>query len=420
MSPYFGTGWRPGEDYLTVDLWVPHPHAAPSPMPVMVFVHGGGFTAGSTTAPLYDGSAFSRDGILLVTINYRLGIPGFLTVPDSPDNRGMLDVLAALSWVQTNVAAFGGDPANVTVFGQSAGAILIGGLLAQHSGSGLFRRAIVQSGSGSATQSLEQAQRITHGVEQQLGISVSTHTLGSVSDDDLVAIGATLGAIDLSTSTRRHPLGGITPFSLVTDEEHTIAVENKDSPAHAIDLLIGSNTDEGALYLAPTGLLDGTGPSDLEDEAARFFDDPALALGEVRAAHPEASLARHRVALVSEGLFRRGTRELTAAHTSTRRNTFGYEFAWRSNALEGWLGASHVLELPFVFEQLDLANLKGPNSLLGTTEPPRDLTVQMHTAWVRFAAGGNPGWAPVNDDQIHVFNSSDSEHQRSPYNDVRR
>ncbi|NEA38491.1 carboxylesterase family protein, partial [Streptomyces sp. SID11385] len=126
MGPYFGPGWVRGADYLTVNVWTPAPGR--SGLPVMVFVHGGGFVAGSPRAPLLDGAAFARDGVVLVTIGYRLGIPGFLALPGAPANRGLLDVVAALRWVRGNIAAFGGDPGLVTLFGQSAGATLVGGV----------------------------------------------------------------------------------------------------------------------------------------------------------------------------------------------------------------------------------------------------------------------------------------------------
>ncbi|MER7974828.1 carboxylesterase family protein, partial [Streptomyces sp. NPDC096080] len=155
MAPYFGPGWCQGEDYLTVDVWTPD--AARAGLPVMVFVHGGGFVAGSTRSALYDGSAFARDGTVLVTLNYRLGVAGFLDLPGAPANRGLLDVVAALRWVRENIALFGGDPDNVTLFGQSAGATVVGGVLATAAASGLLRRAIVQSGSGLGAFSPEQA-----------------------------------------------------------------------------------------------------------------------------------------------------------------------------------------------------------------------------------------------------------------------
>lgn len=117
----------------------------------MVFVDGGGFVGGSSRAPLYDGAAFARDGIVLVVVNHRLGIPGLLHLPDAPANRGLLDVLAALRWTRDNIAGFGGDPGAVTLFGQSAGATLAGGVLADRRSAGLVRRAVLQSGTGTFT-----------------------------------------------------------------------------------------------------------------------------------------------------------------------------------------------------------------------------------------------------------------------------
>jgi para-nitrobenzyl esterase len=137
MTPYFGPGWVRGEEYLTVDVRTPA--ADTGRRSVMVFVHGGGF----------------------VTVNYRLGVPGFLDLEGAPANRGLLDVLAALSWVRNTIAAFGGDPDHVTIFGQSAGATLVGALLATPEATGLFRRAIMQSGSGTGAFTPEQAQRVT-------------------------------------------------------------------------------------------------------------------------------------------------------------------------------------------------------------------------------------------------------------------
>lgn len=173
MAPYFGTGWSRGEDYLTVNVWTPATVRAD--LPVMVFVHGGGFVAGSTRSAMYDGSAFARDGVVLVTLNYRLGIAGFLDLPGAPANRGLLDVVEALCWVRENIAAFGGDPDNVTLFGQSAGATIVGGVLAAPGAAGLFRRAIVQSGSGLGAFSTEQAARVTAAAAEALGVEPLRH-----------------------------------------------------------------------------------------------------------------------------------------------------------------------------------------------------------------------------------------------------
>jgi para-nitrobenzyl esterase len=134
LTPIIGRGWRPGEDYLTVDVWTPDPGGAS--LPVMVFVHGGAFIAGEPGSPVYDGTALARAGVVLVSLTYRLGIEGFVAFGGGATNVGLRDQLAALAWVQDNVAAFGGDPGRVTVFGESAGAMSIGCLLGRPSRGG--------------------------------------------------------------------------------------------------------------------------------------------------------------------------------------------------------------------------------------------------------------------------------------------
>ncbi|MFI6920817.1 carboxylesterase/lipase family protein [Nonomuraea spiralis] len=379
MSPYFGTGWSHGDDYLTVDVWTP----GGGGLPVMVFVHGGGFVAGSTRSAMYDGSAFARDGVVLVTLNYRLGIAGFLDIPGAPANRGLLDVLAALRWVQENIAAFGGDPHNVTLFGQSAGATIVGGALTDTSG--LFRRAIVQSGSGLGAFTTEQAARVTGAAAEALGIEPHVDAFAGVGDERLVEAASKLAGLDLRTGTHRDPLIGLSPFSLVLDTQPA------DSVAAHVDLLIGTNTEEGNLYLVPVDKYATSTDADVQDAAARSHRDPARLVETYRKSRPEASSAELRSAIMGDALFGAGTWALTAANPGA---TYAYEFAWRSNALDGQLGATHAVELPFVFDRTDLPRLRGPAALLGPDEPPADLADRMHRTWVRFATTGNPGWDP--------------------------
>lgn len=388
MSPYFGPCWRPGEDYLTVNVWAPRRDGRPHP--VMVFVHGGGFVAGSSHAPLYDGSAFARDGVVLVTVNYRLGIPGFLHLPDAPDNRGLLDVLAALRWVQDNISSFGGDTGNVTLFGQSAGAIIVAGILADPSAQGLFQRAIVQSGSGTAAFTPEQATTVTTAVGNALELDPTAVKLTEVPDERFLEILPRLGELDLRTSTNHDPLGGITRLGLVGERQPASAIAA--GSGCRTDLLIGTNLDEGSLYLAPLGLLVGSTDSDVHDTAARFHPDPAAAVHGYRHRFPDASAAELRTILLSDGLFGTGTALLAAAHATAAGRTYRYEFGWRSSALDGRLGASHVMELPFVFDQVSLPALRGRDALLGDVEPPTELAASMHRAWVAFARTGDPGW----------------------------
>jgi para-nitrobenzyl esterase len=394
MSPYFGTGWSQGDDYLTVNVWTPR--GMTGDLPVMVFVHGGGFVAGSTNAAIYDGSTFARDGVVLVTVNYRLGIAGFLDIPGAPANRGLLDVVAALEWVQRNVTAFGGDPRNVTLFGQSAGATIVGGVLAHRPASGLFRRAIVQSGSGLGAFTAEQAARVTRAATEALGIEPRVEQFAQLSDAQLVETASRLGDIDLRTGTHYDPLIGLSPFSLVLDEQPAVSVAAGASAD--VDLLIGTNTEEGHLYLVPVGKFASSAAADVTHAATSSHPDPLRLVETYRASRPGASFGELRSAVMGDALFGAGTWALTEAHAAhAPSSTFAYEFAWRSEALDGQLGATHAIELPFVFDTTGLPVLNGPHALLGSRRAPTVLATRMHQAWVRFARTGDPGWARYDD-----------------------
>ncbi|WP_162794949.1 carboxylesterase family protein, partial [Nonomuraea lactucae] len=182
MTALSGTPWRPADpdttrngtsspdadDYLTVNVWTP---ATPTRrLPVLVFVHGGGFLSGTGAAAAYDGTALARQGIVVVTLNYRLGAAGWLHLDGAPDNRGLLDVLAALRWVRDGIGAFGGNPRHVTVMGQSAGATIVGALLASPPAAGLFHRAISQSGNGLGALVPAQARRVTEALAAAAGV----------------------------------------------------------------------------------------------------------------------------------------------------------------------------------------------------------------------------------------------------------
>jgi para-nitrobenzyl esterase len=391
MSPYFGPGWVPGEDYLTVNVWAP-PTARKSP--VMVFVHGGGFITGSTRSSLYDGAAFARDGVVLVTLNYRLGIAGFLDLPGAPANRGLLDVVAALRWVQRNIDSFGGDPGNVTLFGQSAGATIVSGVLATPEADGLFHRAIVQSGNGLGAFSREQAARVTDAVATALGIEPTVADFAEVPDEQFLEVLPKLAGLDLRTSTQFDPLLGLSPFSLVLDRQPADVVAAGGGAKVA--LIVGTNTEEGNLYLVPQGNLATSTADDLHDTAARVHDDPAALVARYRARFPRASIGELRSAIMADGLFGAGSRRLAEAHAAYMSSpTYTYEFAWRSPAVDGQLGATHTVELPYVFDRLDLPALHGPRGLLGPSAAPAGLATEMHQAWVSYARTGDPGWAPA-------------------------
>jgi para-nitrobenzyl esterase len=384
LSPFFAPGWVPTDEYLTASIWTPDTRGR---FPVVVFLHGGAFIAGSASAPAYEGSTFARDGIVFVAINYRLGIPGFLRLPDAPDNRGLLDALAALHWVRDSIAAFGGDPEQVTIMGQSAGAILVQAIAGTPSAEGLFSRAISQSGSPFGVLNAIQSERVTDAVTKGLGSSATAAALADVSDTDLVEISTSLADVAVATDTRRAPLDGIIRFGLVSEESLLSGLET--GPAATRPMLLGSNLDEAALYPDPS---DQGSPEDaLLATARRLSSFPSAVLGTYRAAYPDATAEELRTLIRSDSMFGCGTRLVADLH-SRSAPTYVYEFDWRSDALDGRLGASHLMELPFVFDRASDPAFTGATRLLGTGSLPVDAGKRMHAAWVRFIRGEDPGW----------------------------
>ena len=411
MTPYFGPGWVRGDEYLTIDVHTPRDTSVP--VPVMAFVHGGGFLGGSTQASLYEGSTFARDGIMYVGINYRLGAAGFMKLDDAPNNRGMLDVVAALRWIQGNAARFGGDPNNVTVCGQSAGAILVGALLADPTAVGLFHRAILQSGSGSGAFSPDQATVVSDALSSRLGRNATALDLAKVNDEQLVEAVSALGALDLQTPDAFDPLGGITPFSVVLSEQPWIAISAGRGPQ--VDLLIGANTEEAALYLAPVGRLQHVDRQDVLAAAARFHRHPKELVEAYAADLPSANDAELLTAVLGDGMFGIGTERMARAHAADpRTKTFRYEFDWRSRALDGRLGSAHTIELPFVFDVANRDHFCGPDSILGPVKASADLGQRTHRSWVDFVKSGDPGWPSVSDSSGLVQRIGDICELRAP------
>ncbi|WP_219620962.1 carboxylesterase/lipase family protein [Bacillus sp. V3-13] len=187
----------PGEDCLNLNIWSPDLGLAG--LPVMVWIPGGMFELGSGAT--YNGSRFARDGIVCVTINYRVGVDGFLYLGDGNANLGLLDQVAALEWVRDNIAAFGGDPGNVTIFGESAGAMSVGTLLSMPRADGLFRRAIAQSGAAHQVISAATAQQIGQYLARKLGVEASLEAIAAVPLDRLLAAQAELKLIFLRIPT---------------------------------------------------------------------------------------------------------------------------------------------------------------------------------------------------------------------------
>ncbi|MFA7768871.1 carboxylesterase/lipase family protein [Streptomyces sp. NRRL S-448] len=377
----------PGDDCLNVNVWTPDP-APGARLPVMVWIHGGAHTRGSSAVPVYDGSAFARDGVVLVSFNFRLGVLGYGLFPDAPANRGLLDQIAALAWVRDNIGAFGGDPDRVTVFGESAGAISIGALLAAPRAAGLFTRAVLQSGAPEVLPR-PRVRAMVRRMASLLKVDATAAAFTVTAPDDLLAAQA-------AVLRRSGPLMGGPAFGLVTDPD-TVPADPLDTlcaqaASAEVPLLLGWTRDEYRLWLAPTGgmrLLDRLGPLAVALARARAGKDRA-AVRALRAALPAASPAELAGQLLTDRLLRDPLRRLAGARRAAP--SFLYEFGWPSGV--PGLGSCHALELGFVFDTLavpEAAWLAGPDT-------PQALADVMHAAWVRFAVTGDPGWAAWNGD----------------------
>ncbi|MFC9701531.1 carboxylesterase/lipase family protein [Streptomyces sp. NPDC056943] len=370
----------PGEDCLNLNIWTPAPEPGAG-LPVMVWLHGGAFTNGSGSASAYDGRAFARDGVVCVTLNYRLGADGFLSLPGRPDNRGLLDQLAALRWIRDNIASFGGDPDRVTVFGESAGAMSIGALLTTEAARGLFRRAILQSGACHHFLRPSSAARITARLAEKLGIEPSAAAFASVPLPELLPAQAELrGEVNTDPDPARW---GEAALNMMPFEPVRPGL-GLPGPDLGVDLLIGSNREEYRLFLVPTERLRVIPEPALHALTAAYGLDPAEALPVYRAGRPGATPGELLEAVATDWFYRVPALRLAESVPGS----YVYEFAWRSPRFDGELGACHALELPFVFDRLDdpsYAPMTGDR-------PPQGLADVMHAAWVSFARTGDPGW----------------------------
>ena len=381
----------PGEDVLNLNVWTPE---GADGLPVLVWVHGGAFVNGSGAVPQYDGTAFARDGVVTVTINYRLGVDGFLHFgDDGPANRGLLDQVAALEWVRDNIAAFGGDPARVAVAGESAGAMSVVSLLSMPRAQGLFARAVAQSGSGHFALRPATATKVAEALAARLGVPLTRAALAEVDPVTLVAAQQALSQ-EVAATPDPARWGEIVvnamAFEPVVDGDVLPALPVRGVQAGAgsdFDLLIGANTDEHALFLVPNGFVDLVSEPVLAMVLAGYGLTPD-ALAPYRSDAPAATPGELMVAVATDWFFRIPALRLAEARAGGPGSTHVYEFAWPSPQFGGRLGACHALEIPFVFDTL---SAPGSEALSGDA-PPQELADVVHRAWVDFVRTGDPGW----------------------------
>ncbi|MGD3106962.1 carboxylesterase/lipase family protein [Streptomyces sp. YGL11-2] len=400
-------------DWLTLNVCTPDPGAAG--LPVLVWIHGGAYIAGTSSDPMYDPAALAAAGLVVVSVNYRLGAEGFAFLDGAPANRGFLDQIAALHWVRRNIAAFGGDPDQVTVAGQSAGAGSVAALLTMEPVRGLFRRAIAHSvPGGHCTPAL--AEQVTAALAGRLGTAPTARALSGVSPRRLAAELTSLGTELPRYLESWGPISrtGVAVHPVVDGE--LLAVSPWQPPAggraDGIELLVGHTRDEFRLFSVMSGRAKGFTEEEATTALELFApapDGPAA----YRAAHPQATPAELLETVYSDAVFRMPSLHLAQANAAAGGTSFLFELRLPSPAVGGALGACHGLDVPLAFGTLDSPTGR---DLVGDPPAPGALAVsrELHQAWVRFATTGDAGWSAYTADR-HLTRLLDAEPTTAPY-----
>ncbi len=375
------------EDCLNLNIWTP----APDPqarLPVLVWIYGGAFVTGSNSVPAYNGARLAARGVVVVGLNYRLGVLGWLRCPSigASGNQGLADQRAALAWVQQEIAAFGGDPVNVTVFGESAGAASIAMHLAAGETSG-FRRAILQSGSYNLAASVDEADDAAARVLDHLGVT----------PQDLVSLppAALIEAQDVATPRSAGVFyRPVTDGDLVPEDPAAKLTQGVDVP-----VICGTNRHEMGFFWGRDERFDEVSDQFLTAMVGRWSNHPVEVIETYRRARrvsqEPTDIRSLAVAIGSDWTFRAASMAL-AGWQSTGAGSHAYRFDWESPLFDGLVGAAHVLEVPFVFSTYAHPTVA---SFTGTKLRPDQaaaLSEEVAAAWVGFARSGDPGWPRYN------------------------
>lgn len=393
-----------GDDCLALNIWVPD---GDGPFPVMVWLHGGGYTSGSPSQLLYHGANLARSqNVIVVNVGYRLGVWGFgwfaHRIPDADSNLGLRDQIAALGWVQEHIAAFGGAADQVTLFGESAGGFSVATLLAVPSARSLFHRAVVQSGAADMVVSPEEAQRVT-----ELVLAANPALLDDLEHapaaEFVRAQRAAMKEPVARAMSDRVPQYGM-PFLPAVDGELL-----PEPPLQAIArgvardkwLLAGACRDEYHLFVyAPPynggksmDALREVDDSSLQSRFERLLPQHHQQAWQLYSEHVDVDPARSRLdifsAMESDRLFRVPTRRLLDAHAAAGGQSWGYLFTWPTTLMGVPLGTPHVVDVPFVFD-----NTESPLGRLFTGGGPgaAALAQQVASVWGGLARGEMPPW----------------------------
>ena len=374
----------PSEDCLHLNLWMPA-EPATKKLPVMVWIHGGGFIAGASSEPRQDGGNLSKRGVLVVSMNYRMGIFGFFSHSeldkesgrDASGNYGLLDQVAALQWVKKNIALFGGDPSNVTIFGESAGSFSVSALMASPLAQGLFQRAIGESGAyfGTTLDLVPRAQ------SEKVDLEFAQTALGVTS---LEALRAKPAAELLETSTKQHKVEFEPNIDGYFLPEDVYAIYAKGKQSH-VPLLAGWNADEGDYHAFFEK--DEPNASNYATHAKTAFGDKAAAFLKVYPGETDAEAKRSAQDLTGDQFIAYSTWKWIEMHQSTAKTpVYRYRFDQAPPAEDGSAGAHgayHSAEIEFVFNVLS-------SKPLPWRPEDRKLSDLMSIYWSNFAKTGNP------------------------------
>ncbi|BFU44002.1 carboxylesterase/lipase family protein [Krasilnikovia sp. MM14-A1004] len=380
-----------GDDCLNLNVWTPA--AMTGGLPVLVWIHGGSYTNGSGSVADYDGSHFAESGVVCVTINYRLGVEGFLAAEGSTPNRGMLDMVAALRWVRDEIPAFGGDPARVTVAGESAGAMAISALLAMPTASGLFSAAVLQSGAAAHTLSAESARLVAAHVGATLGVPPTIDALAPLPPQVMLeAASAVTAAVIAGDAADWGELGvRKLPFGPYVDGE-VLPMAPLDAIAAGasadVRLLLCTTRDEWRLFVVPNRVIDAVDEPMLTARARAIGLSPH-GLDAYRASRPGASPGELLSAILTDFTYRQPLLALARGRPADAAPTWIARFDGIDAVDNHGLGPCHTAEIPYVF---GTATRPVMHPRLGT-HPAATMVDTMHGAWVRFIRDGDPGWA---------------------------
>ncbi len=399
-----GAASNRNEDCLYLNVWTPG--LDDRKRPVLVWIHGGGFSGGTGGTPMYDGTSLAQRGdAVVVTINYRLGALGFLNLNEvtggripATGNEGLLDQVHALKWVRDNIERFGGDPGRVTIFGESAGGMSVGALLAFDPAQGLYHRAIPQSGACSTAQSTSQAAQVAEAVLDSVGISTNAGVdeFLALDPEKLVEAGQAASA----------KLGGAMVFQPCVDGSQLSDLPINgvaNGSADGIPVMVGATRDEWRLFTSMEGFEVNLDDAMLEGALGMRIDEPA----KVIAAYKEARSARGQdaapndlfAAIETDRIFRIPAIRLAETLAERGQSAYQYLFTWDSPWGDGSLGSPHAIDIGFVFGTHEFS--EGSGEFFGQGSDADTLAEQVQDAWLAFASDGNPRTDALSDWQAY-------------------